>query len=45
MAALSDYLESGVLNWLFRGVSFSAPSNISIALVSGVKTNERDNEE
>ncbi len=42
MAALSDYLESGVLNWLFRGVSFSAPSNISIALVSGVKANERE---
>jgi hypothetical protein len=36
MAALSDYLESGILNWLFRGQDFSAPSNISIALTSGV---------
>lgn len=35
MAALSDYLESGLLNFLFRGQSFSAPSNISIALTSG----------
>jgi hypothetical protein len=37
MAALSNYLESGLLNFVFRGESFSAPSNISIALVSGVK--------
>ena len=36
MAALSDYLESGLLNFLFRGQSLSAPSNISIALTSGV---------
>ena len=36
MAALSDYLESGILNWLFRGQSFSAPSNVSLALTSGV---------
>jgi|TARA_B100000519_G_scaffold196984_2_gene204134 hypothetical protein len=35
MAALSDYLESGLLNFVFRGQSFSAPSNISIALTSG----------
>ena len=35
MAALSDYLESGLLNFIFRGQSFSAPSNISIALTSG----------
>jgi hypothetical protein len=37
MAALSNYLESGLLNFVFRGENFSAPSNISIALVSGVK--------
>jgi|TARA_B100001094_G_scaffold89741_2_gene85719 hypothetical protein len=36
MAALSDYLESGLLNYLFRGQAFAAPSNISIALTSGV---------
>jgi hypothetical protein len=35
MAALSDYLESGLLNFLFRGQSLSAPSNLSIALTSG----------
>ena len=37
MAALSNYLESGLLNFVFRGENFAAPSNISIALVSGVK--------
>ena len=37
MAALSNYLESGLLNFVFRGESFSVPSNISIALVSGIK--------
>ena len=36
MAALSDYLESGLLNHVFRGAAFSAPPNISIALTSGV---------
>ena len=36
MAALSDYLESGLLNHLFRGQSFTAPINISIALTSGI---------
>jgi len=36
MAALSDYLESGLLNHLFRGATFSKPSNIAIALTSGV---------
>lgn len=34
MSAISDYLESGVLNHLFRGEDFSAPENISIALTS-----------
>ena len=41
MAALSDHLESGILNWLFRGQNFSAPANVSIALTSGV-TNDSD---
>ena len=36
MAALSDYLESGLLNHIFRGGTFSKPSNISLALTSGV---------
>jgi len=38
MAALSDYLESGLLHHIFRGQSFSKPSNIAIALCSGVPT-------
>lgn len=36
MAALSDYLESGVLQHIFRGIDFQKPSGISIALTSGV---------
>ena len=38
MAALSNYAESGILNLLLRGNtnSFAAPSNVSIALCSGV---------
>lgn len=36
MAALSDYLESGILNYIFRGGSFTKPTEISIALTSGV---------
>ena len=36
MAALSDYLESGLLHHIFRGQSFAKPTNIAIALTSGV---------
>jgi hypothetical protein len=36
MAALSDYLESGLLHHIFRGQSFPKPSSIAIALTSGV---------
>jgi len=36
MTSLSDYLESGLLHHLFRGESFSKPTNISIALCAGV---------
>jgi hypothetical protein len=36
MAALSDYLESGILTHLFRTETFPKPSNISIALTSSV---------
>lgn len=42
MAALSDYLESGVLNHIFRDSTFSKPSTISIALTSGVATDSQD---
>jgi hypothetical protein len=36
MAALSDYLESGLLHHIFRGEIFNKPSGIAIALCSGV---------
>jgi hypothetical protein len=36
MAALSDYLESGLLNHIFRNTPFNRPSTIAIALTSGV---------
>jgi len=36
MAALSDYLESGLLHHVFRGQSFPKPANICVALTSGV---------
>jgi hypothetical protein len=36
MAALSDYLESQLLNHIFRNNTFSKPSKIAIALTSGV---------
>ena len=35
MAAISDYLESGLLHHVFRGTSFPKPTNISIALTTG----------
>ena len=36
MAALSDYLESGLLNHVFRNESFPKPPAVAIALASGV---------
>lgn len=36
MAALSDYLESGLLSHIFRNSPFPKPSEIAIALTSGV---------
>lgn len=36
MAALSDYLESALLNHIFRSSTFPKPSSIAIALTSGV---------
>tara|TARA_A100001037_G_scaffold277250_1_gene277129 strand:- start:300 stop:779 length:480 start_codon:yes stop_codon:yes gene_type:complete len=35
MAALSDYLESGLLHHIFRGETFAKPPEIAIALTSG----------
>lgn len=42
MAALSDYLESGVLNSIFRGVTFTPPSKIAIALTLSVPTQSQN---
>ena len=36
MAALSDYMESGLLHHLFRGETLPKPTNVSMALCSGV---------
>lgn len=36
MAALSDYLESGLLHHVFRGASFPKPSSVAVALTTGV---------
>jgi len=36
MAALSDYLESGLLSHIFRGATFAKPTTIALALTSGV---------
>jgi len=35
MAALSDYLESGLLHHIFRGETFAKPTEVAIALTSG----------
>jgi len=42
MTALSDYLESGLLHHVFRGDSFPKPTNIAIALCSGVPADSHD---
>ena len=36
MAALSDYMESGLLHYVFRGQAFPQPTDVCIALTSGV---------
>jgi len=36
MTALSDYMESGLLQHVFRGTTFPKPLNVAIALCSGV---------
>ena len=42
MAALSHYLESGILNHIFRSASFDKPSTIAIALTSSVPLSSDD---
>jgi hypothetical protein len=42
MAALSDYLESGLLSHIFRNAAFPRPSTIAIALTSGVPLDSND---
>jgi len=44
MAALSDYLESGLLHHIFRGEVFNKPSGIAVALTSGVCTDNMTGE-
>tara|TARA_R110000744_G_scaffold26030_1_gene64234 strand:- start:76 stop:519 length:444 start_codon:yes stop_codon:yes gene_type:complete len=39
MSAMSDYLESGVIDHLLRTITFSKPSNISIALLTNHDAN------
>jgi hypothetical protein len=36
MSAMSNYLESGILNHLFRTGTFSKPSTIAVALTSNI---------
>ena len=36
MTAISDYMESGLLHHIFRGQAFPKPTNIALALCSGV---------
>ncbi len=42
MAALSDYLESGILKQVFLSGEFVKPTNVSIALTSGVPQGNQD---
>lgn len=42
MAALSDYLESQLLNHIFRSSSFEKPSGLAIALTSAVASDYQD---
>lgn len=38
MAAMSDYLENKIIDWLFRGVSYTPPANMYIGLVTALAT-------
>ena len=44
MAVLSDYLESGLLNHVFRGSTFAKPTDIAIALTSGAPLDSQTGE-
>lgn len=34
MAAMSDYLENKIIDWLFRGQTFTPPANLHFALLT-----------
>lgn len=34
MAAMSDYLENKIIDWLFRGQTFTAPTGLHIGLLT-----------
>ena len=42
MAALSDYLESGLLHHIFRGETFAKPTKITIGLTAGVPEDAKE---
>ena len=42
MAAFSEYLQSGILNFYFNGEALTVPTNISVALTSGVCQDHQD---
>ena len=42
MTAISDYLESGLLNHVFRGETFSKPTGIALALTTAVAEDSQD---
>jgi hypothetical protein len=39
MASMSDYLENKIIDWLFRGVAFTPPTGLYVALFT---TNDND---
>src|SRR5437764_12378353 len=41
MAAMSDYLENKIIDQLFRGVSYSFPSTVYIALCTSATTDSQ----
>jgi hypothetical protein len=38
MAALTDYMENKLIDWLFRGQSFTPPASLYIGLLTAVPT-------
>lgn len=34
MAAMSDYLENKIIDWLFRGQAFTPPANLHVGLLT-----------